>query len=125
MKRKRSFEQDTPNKRQKISSSNGGKSLDNRAHLEGRLTLIKLASSADPELENSGPEAGPSEEWDSKDKGVLKKKDFKRMHLKESEYHRAGYIAWNRNLKASLRPNRDGIEESRAGWGRSGMGGQR
>lgn len=91
-KRKRSRHQDTPNQRRRVESKIAGRSLDNGAHLEGRLTLINIASDPtgdsaaneikDDRAENRGSGAGPSEEGESKDKGGLKKRKFRRTASK-------------------------------------------
>lgn len=87
LKRKQSWHQDTTNQRRRVDSTTAGRSLDIRAHLEGRSTLIKLASdyptgdSAANEIKDAGAEnreseAGPSEEEEGKGKGMLKKRNF-------------------------------------------------
>lgn len=139
LKRKQSWHQDTTNQRRRVDSTTAGRSLDNRAYLEGRSTLIKLASDyptgdsaaneiKDARAENRESEAGPSEEGEGKDKGMLKERNFlEEMQLRKGEYHRghcdASYL---RNLTAYLPPDRDGAEEGRAdqGLGRKGRVGR-
>ena len=139
LKRKQSWHQDTTNQRRRVDRTTAGRSLDNRAHLEGHSRLINLASvypvadSAaneikDARAENRGSEAGLLEEGKGKDKDMLKKRNFlEEMELKKSEYHRAHCDAsYLRNLTANLTPDRDGAEEGRADQcqGRKGRGGR-
>lgn len=127
LKRKQSWHKDTPNPRRRVESTIAGGSLDNGTLLGGRLTPINLASGyligdsdkneiKDARVENRGPEAGRSEEGESKSEGMLEKGHLEEIHLRRGELHRADCDNSNlRNLAANLPLNRG--EEGRAGRG--------
>lgn len=109
LEREHSWHKASPSPRPRVESANAGMSFDIETVLEGPLTRINLAS-------DCGPEAGPSEEGEMENEGMLEDRNSEEMHLSEGEDHRADGDASNlRDLRANLPLNRD--EEGRAGLG--------